>query len=1003
MPNQYPQPQSKRRLLILIFALSGFSGLIYESVWAQYVKLFLGHAAYAQTLVLAIFMGGLALGSWLAARVCARLPNLLLAYAVAEGLVGICALAFHGLFTAAMEFSYDSVLPALSGGVAQTYKWLLCALFLLPPSVLLGTTFPFMTGGILRLYPQAPGTSVARLYFVNSLGAALGVLASAFALIAWLGLPGTMLTAGLVNVALALLVWGLAKDRAAAPAPAAAPGTATADGGALLVKLLLAAAFVTGLASFLYEIAWIRLLSLVLGASTHSFELMLSAFILGLALGGAWISRRIDRIEDPKAFLGYVQLAMGVLALATIPLSGLAFDAMQSLLQAVSRSDSAYVVYNFASHLLCLFIMLPATFCAGMTLPLMTFVLLRGRLGERALGLVYASNTVGSIAGVLLAVHVVMPWLGLKGVIGLGAAFDIAAGVALLLLGAVQLRSRPVWVATGAALACLVLVAGFVQLDAHKLASGVFRRGEASLPRDVELLYRRDGKTASVGLIRWPNGLVAVNTNGKTDAAINLAAGAPHPDESTMVLLGALALALNPQARNAANIGMGSGLTTHVLLGSQRVERVDTIEIEAFMVEAARGFHPRNRRAFEDPRSRIHIEDAKSFFSTRGQRYDIIVSEPSNPWVSGVASLFSSEFYARIARQLQPDGVFVQWVQLYEIDVALVASIMRALSPHFSDYAVYTTNDLDLLIAANNRGRLGEPDAGLLATPEVAAELRRVGISGALELQAHRIGTKAMLEPMFRSFGVPANSDYFPYLDQNAARSRFKGDRGDALSRLPLHPVPIVEMLGEPPHARGAEASGFEAEIDAASGKIRSVAYARQLRDAILSDRHDLLPPQVSGRMLLVPALLNDCGLVQAPGVWGAALLDLAGALVPHLTAAELDAVWDKLETMPCARRIAADDRALLELVRAVSQREAARMARLAAELLARPGLQPGSERVRYAVSAGLLGHLTRGDRLAAEAFLQDHRSLLSLGEGMPVELRLLVSLTRSEAVAAHP
>ena len=181
------------------------------------------------------------------------------------------------------------------------------------------------------------------------------------------------------------------------------------------VRLLLVVAALTGLASFVYEIAWIRMLSLVLGASTHAFELMLASFILGLALGGAWIRRRIDRLASPRRFLGIVQVAMGLAALASIVLYSRSFDAMAWLLAALTKTDGGYLLFNLGSAAIAMAIMLPATFAAGMTLPLITFILLRGRMGERAIGTVYAWNTAGAIAGVLVAVHVGLPQLGVKG------------------------------------------------------------------------------------------------------------------------------------------------------------------------------------------------------------------------------------------------------------------------------------------------------------------------------------------------------------------------------------------------------------------------------------------------------------------------------------------------------------------------------------------------------------------------------------------------------------
>ena len=210
-----------------LFTISGFAGLIYQSIWSHYLKLFLGHAAYAQTLVLAIFMGGMALGSWLVSRFTGRIANLLLGYAAAELGIGLLAIVFHAVFVSATGWAFDSVLPSLGSPFAvDVFKWTLASVLIIPASVLLGTTFPLMSAGIIRLYPQDSGRALSMLYFTNSLGAAFGVLASGFWLIEALGLPGTILTAGLLNVALALFVWAITKRLPAArPTSAGTPCT----------------------------------------------------------------------------------------------------------------------------------------------------------------------------------------------------------------------------------------------------------------------------------------------------------------------------------------------------------------------------------------------------------------------------------------------------------------------------------------------------------------------------------------------------------------------------------------------------------------------------------------------------------------------------------------------------------------------------------------------------------------------------------------------------------
>src|SRR6266581_2415848 len=207
-----------RGAFYVLFTASGFAGLIYESIWTHYLKLFLGHAAYAQSLVLAVLMGGMAAGAALCGRFSARIANPLAAYALAEAVIGVLALAFHALFVDLTDWSYDALLPALGGEWrALGAKLALSCLMILPQSVLLGMTFPLMSAGLARAHPRHAGQSVAMLYFTNSLGAAAGVLASGFVLIAWAGLPGTLRTAGILNLLIAATVWLLARPAHHAP------------------------------------------------------------------------------------------------------------------------------------------------------------------------------------------------------------------------------------------------------------------------------------------------------------------------------------------------------------------------------------------------------------------------------------------------------------------------------------------------------------------------------------------------------------------------------------------------------------------------------------------------------------------------------------------------------------------------------------------------------------------------------------------------------------------
>ncbi len=978
-----------RGIYFALFTVSGFAGLVYESIWSHYLKLFLGHAAYAQTVVLALFMGGMAVGAWLASRYSARWKNLLVGYALTEAVIGLAALAFHEVFVAATGAAYASVLPALGGATgAILFKWTLAGALILPQSILLGATFPLMSAGLIRRYPLGPGGSIAMLYFTNSLGAALGVLASGFVMIERLGLPGTLQAAGGINLVLAAIVWLLARGRADVPAPARDAGRSRPAPLPVLPQapyaLYLLIAALTGAASFIYEIGWIRMLSLVLGSSTHSFELMLSAFILGLACGGYWVRGRIDRISDPARFLGIVQVAMGLAALATLPLYGQMFPLMQAVVKALAKTDSGYALFLASSHGIALAIMFPATFCAGMTLPLITYALFASGHGEKSIGAVYGANTLGSIAGVFAAAHLGLPLLGLKGLITAGAALDVALGLALLwrLTEARVLRAA----ASGLALAGFAAVIALVPLDNYKMASGVFRRGQLFSERDTNLVFYRDGKTTSVGLMDFQEGR-SLRTNGKSDGAINMKPGPRISDEITMVLTGALPLAFKPDAKRAAVIGVGTGLTTHTLVAGPAIESVDTIEIEPAMAEASRLFAPFNSNTFADPRSHIAFDDAKTYFSTYNRRYDIIVSEPSNPWVSGVSSLFTGEFYRHVRRYLEPGGVMVQWFQLYEIDVSLLASVMQALGANFPDYAIYAATNSDLLIVAGDERTLARPLADITAMPGVAQELRRVHIRSLGDVELRRIGGKRTLAPFFASYGVPANSDYYPYLDLNAARYRFLQQSAGDITGLGTPGVPTVAMLegrNEPSaHAASLDGEDFFDRLE----NTRRARYVRDIFLAAVPPQPENIPRPLQKDLEIARMRLSDCRDPERFDIWFHSLYQLSRSVSPYLSAAEGRALWNRIEAMPCATPVAPERKAWMDLFGAAAARDAARMAALAERLLEQDSDLPGSSR-QYLIAAGMTGHLALGRR--DRAALLWNRYPRDVGGTTDLDLRLL-------------
>jgi SAM-dependent methyltransferase len=607
---------------------------------------------------------------------------------------------------------------------------------------------------------------------------------------------------------------------------------------------------------------------------------------------------------------------------------------------------------------------------------------------------------VGAIVGVLLAVHVLIPMTGLKGAVLAGAMLQI--GIALLLLPRSSTAEfpRPVWAALAASVTLILVVGTLLHLDPMRMASGVYRRGQARLPEGAQVSFLRDGKTATISLARQGEAVI-IATNGKPDAAINMGAGPPAPDEITMTMAAALPLAMHAAPRDVANIGIGSGLTSQVLLGSTGVRRLDSIEIEPVMAEAARlGFGPRVARLFDDPRSQIHFEDAKTFFAAAGRSYDIIVSEPSNPWISGVATLFSTEFYAQIKRHLKPGGLLVQWIQIYETDLSVVASILKALSPQFADYVVYSTDDADILIVAAPDSRVPGLVNDLFTEPRLAADLRRAGLLTMGDIEIRRIGSKQILDGMFASFDAPANSDFFPFVDLNAPRNRFMNRDALDLVRLSLLPVPVAELLGE--------RLKFPASESVSSARYFTRHQFAQAADGILravtSGDPGIAPAEVRPELQILLAPGGDCRGSEQRSAWLHAVHVLASATTSYVPVARRGPFWARVRQTPCASNLEPPEREWFETLAALGTADAAAVAQHGQLLLQSPPAALTANQLVEFLIATVCALDASGQRAAAGELLQAYLPALQSAGRYWLPLRLVqgrLSLRPQEPVMA--
>jgi spermidine synthase len=489
---------------------------------------------------------------------------------------------------------------------------------------------------------------------------------------------------------------------------------------------------------------------------------------------------------------------------------------------------------------------------------------------------------------------------------------------------------------------------------------------------------------------------LTIRTNGKPDASALVDAVRYAPDQVTQLTAGAIPLMLHPAPRTVANIGLGSGITGATILGDPRVEHLDTIEIEPKVVDLARHFERFNRRVYDDPRSSIHIEDAKSFFASAGRTYDVIVSEPSNPWVSGVAGLFSVEFYRHVSRYLAKGGLYAQWLQTYEMDPDRASSVLKAVGEALDDYLVLAQVEGDTLIVASPHGAIRMPEDGYARlSAATRQELRRIDVSNQADITLRVIGNKAMLAPWLNARKVRANSDFVPYLDSHADKDRFLGQAWPESFDVALSAFPIAEVLG----GRPALPTQSALSITSHFGMQPAWLPARLVKEALTgpptgSDWKPVptnLPPELAnlGREILARC---DC---LPPEDSGASARTLSAMVLPYLSPTEGRKVLAALERASCLQNLRGTPQAgWRRSLSGVTDRKASEFGAAADELLMNP---PGTAHVhtRYVLGMAMLGRVAARDRAGARE-LWSRYSLQVLGN-KPADLALEIILAHAQ------
>lgn len=779
-------------MILFLFFCSGATALVYEVLWSNYLALLFGSTIQAQTVVLAVFMGGLALGNRLFGTRADNADKPLRIYSGLEIAVGIYALLFPVFY-----FVANSLFVFTGGKILAHSIWLLLLKAILSagllgaPTVLMGGTLPILAAWLQRNTADA-GRRSARFYSTNSLGAVCGAGLAGFFLIPNFGMPATMNTAAVVNLLIGAFALAIAGRKSAASAPLpknrerpdrGQQGGRLADDPSALRVLRRACILVTltGAVSMGLEILASRCLALIFGSSLQAFSIVLMAFILGIGVGSAFIASPQFNRWSKKGATVFLLLA------ASVFIGGVIFNFVdlvefyRHVKVGLSSTLMGWRIYLvFISMMSIAVLGLPAA-ALGAVLPLWIRIVSETSplLGDR-IGRLLTWNTMGAVAGALLAGFGLMPLIGLRGAFAALALVLTAAAI----FDAIAARQK-LGAATGILIA-IFLISVSVTGGAgwrYALTAGVFRvhESEPLIPiteraRETHLLFYEDAADATVSVERDPNSDLVLRINGKGDASA-------HGDLSTQILLGQLPLMMKPDAKDVFCFGLGSGVTAGTTLGWP-IDHLTVAENCKPVLRAAELFDPWNGGVLTNNRVHIYDEDARTVLKLSPQKYDVIISEPSNPWMVNVGRVFSLEFYRLAAGRLKPGGIMTQWFHTYEVDNTAFDLVLRTFAEVFPSMEIWDVGGGDIVLLGSNQPWNSSPEVYRRAfeLPGPRRDLASIGLTTPEDVLARQFASQQT------AFAIPEagplQRDNFPQLEYSTPRAMFIGQPADRLQRF---------------------------------------------------------------------------------------------------------------------------------------------------------------------------------------------------------------------------
>jgi spermidine synthase len=773
-----PAPALRRYLfpaLLVCFFFSGAAGLIDQVVWSKALGLIFGHTAYAVATVLAVFMAGLASGSaWIGARSEIWDRPIALYGWLELGVAATGAISLAGL--AGVRTAYVAAYPHAAGkvGVLLMLRFVGSALVLFLPTFLMGGTLPVLARGLTRNAAEL-GARLSRLYWINTAGAVAGTFAAGFLFLPSLGLQRTLGIAVALNLAGGLLALVLAREE---PAPTSvvklsSPEKVEAPPSSVASKFFLICFALVGATAMSYEIGWTRLLSTQLGSSTYAFTLMLGTFLSGIVLGSALFERWSRRREPGSMTFAVTQTLTALAALAFLVFFTRLIEVLPPILRVTHESFRGVVLAQFVTSALAMF---PTAVVFGFNFPAVVLLIAGPRSANgagagAAVGRAYAWNTLGAIMGAIAAGFWLMPRLGSFHLLAATAGVNLALAAAISSVSA-QRPSRKILAVAGNLL--LLIAAAFVGFSNYFYDPAVASFNTMMYwnlydrpltlrenAHALDIVYFRDGLNANISVARTGD-YIALRTNGKVDAS--------NHDATTQLLLGHLAALAHPP-RRVLLVGFGSGMTASALVGYPELERLEVVEIEPAVVGAAPLLAQLNRNVLLDTRVHVTFDDARNFLFTTRDKYDLIISEPSNPWIAGVATLFTREFYAAVRGRLAPDGVFVQWMQAYSLYPEDLRMLFATFLSEFHGATLWHGDAPDLILMAPSppSGEILQRARALYGLSRPHDDFAQLG----MEEPAGLFGFYLLEDDGLRKFssGAQINTDDRTLLEYHAPRS----------------------------------------------------------------------------------------------------------------------------------------------------------------------------------------------------------------------------------------